>query len=101
MGKRYIKEIGKDTMSLEDFQGFMAKHWTDLDVEELAEAFKVFDREGNGTFSGKEFRHVMINLCDKLKPEEMDQIMKECNATSGSIKIEEFANNLQNTVMKE
>ena len=30
--------------------------------EELIEAFKVFDRDGNGFISAAELRHVMTNL---------------------------------------
>ena len=30
--------------------------------EELVEAFKVFDRDGNGFISAAELRHVMTNL---------------------------------------
>lgn len=30
--------------------------------EELIEAFKVFDRDGNGLISAAELRHVMTNL---------------------------------------
>ena len=34
--------------------------------EELIEAFKVFDRDGNGFISAAELRHVMTNLGEKL-----------------------------------
>ena len=35
--------------------------------EELIEAFKVFDRDGNGFISAAELRHVMTNLGEKLR----------------------------------
>ena len=37
---------------------------------ELVEAFKVFDRDGNGFVSTVELRHVMTNLDEKLTDEE-------------------------------
>ena len=40
--------------------------------EELIEAFKVFDRDGNGFISAAELRHVMTNLGEKLTDEEVD-----------------------------
>ena len=39
--------------------------------EELIEAFKVFDRDGNGFISAAELRHVMTNLGEKLTDEEV------------------------------
>lgn len=44
-------------------------HLQDTDTEEeLIEAFKVFDRDGNGFISAAELRHVMTNLGEKLRP---------------------------------
>merc|ERR1719450_31651 len=45
----------------------MARKMKDTDTEEeLIEAFKVFDRDGNGFISAAELRHVMTNLGEKL-----------------------------------
>ena len=38
--------------------------------EDLKEAFKVFDRNGDGSISAIEFRNVMTNLGEKLTDEE-------------------------------
>jgi calmodulin len=41
----------------------MAKKMKDADTnEELQEAFRVFDKDGNGFISAAELRHVMTNL---------------------------------------
>ena len=41
----------------------MARKMKDTDSEEeIREAFKVFDKDGNGTISAAELRHVMTNL---------------------------------------
>ena len=51
----------------------MARKMKDTDTEEeLIEAFKVFDRDGNGFISAAELRHVMTNLGEKLTDEEVD-----------------------------
>ena len=44
--------------------------------EELVEAFKVFDRDGNGYISAAELRHVMTNLGEKLTEEEVDEMIR-------------------------
>jgi Ca2+-binding EF-hand superfamily protein len=41
----------------------MARKMKDTDSEEeIREAFKVFDKDGNGSISAAELRHVMTNL---------------------------------------
>ena len=39
--------------------------------EEIKEAFKVFDKDGNGFISAAELRHVMTSLGEKLSDEEV------------------------------
>ena len=41
------------------------------------EAFKVFDKDGNGFVSAAELRHVMTNLGEKLTDEEVDEMIRE------------------------
>merc|ERR1711982_88797 len=59
--------------------------------EELIEAFKVFDRDGNGFISAAELRHVMTNLGGKLTDEEVDEMIREADVDGdGQINYEEF-----------
>ena len=51
---------------------------TDSD-EELREAFRVFDKDGNGFISAAELRHVMTNLGEKLTDEEVDELIREAD----------------------
>lgn len=56
----------------------MAKKMKDSDSEEeLREAFRVFDKDGNGFISAAELRHLMANLEKKLTDEEVDEMMRE------------------------
>jgi len=47
--------------------------------EELREAFRVFDRDGDGFISAAELRHVMTNLGEKLTDEEVDDMIREAD----------------------
>ena len=59
--------------------------------EELVEAFRVFDREGNGKISAKELKDVMCNFGVKLDDAEGDEMIKEAGADGdGNINYEEF-----------
>lgn len=56
----------------------MATKTKELDTEdEFIEAFKVFDRDGNGLVSAAELRHVMTSMGEKMTDEEVDEIIKE------------------------
>jgi len=59
--------------------------------DEIADAFKVFDRDGNGTVSAAELRHVLTNLGEKLTDEEMDEMISAANINSdGQVSYEDL-----------
>jgi calmodulin len=70
----------------------MARKMKDTDSEEeIKEAFKVFDKDGNGFISAAELRHVMTNLGEKLTEEEVDEMIREADVDGdGQINYEEF-----------
>ena len=47
--------------------------------EEMKEAFRVFDKDGDGFISASELRHVMANLGEKLTDEEVEEMIKEAD----------------------
>ena len=58
----------------------MSKKMKETDKEEeLREAFRVFDRNGDGFISASELRHVMTNLGEKLSDEEVEDMIKEAD----------------------
>ena len=75
-----------------DFQEFMTMMVEKVDSEkELKEAFRVFDRDGDGCISAKDLRHIMTNLGEKLTDEEVDEMIMEADINGdGQIDYEEF-----------
>ena len=58
----------------------MARKMKEADSEEeIREAFRVFDKDGNGFISAAELRHVMTNLGEKLTDEEVDEMIREAD----------------------
>eukprot|EP00005_Dracoamoeba_jomungandri_P001870 CAMPEP_0174257624 /NCGR_PEP_ID=MMETSP0439-20130205/6736_1 /TAXON_ID=0 /ORGANISM="Stereomyxa ramosa, Strain Chinc5" /LENGTH=159 /DNA_ID=CAMNT_0015340787 /DNA_START=24 /DNA_END=499 /DNA_ORIENTATION=- len=61
------------------------------DEEDLREAFKVFDTDGDGLISPAELREVMNNLGENLTSDEIDEMIKAADANGdGQIDYEEF-----------
>ena len=59
--------------------------------EELIEAFKVFDRDGNGLISADELLNVMTSLGENATMEEIEELIKESDYDGdGFINYEEF-----------
>lgn len=47
--------------------------------EEIKEAFRLFDKDGNGFISAAELRHVMTCIGEKLTDEEVDDMLNEAD----------------------
>ena len=63
---------GDGTVDFPSFLTIMARKMKDQDTEEdIIEAFRVFDKDGNGTISAMS-SDVMTNLGEKLTDEEVD-----------------------------
>ncbi|XP_075747472.1 neo-calmodulin-like isoform X2 [Rhipicephalus microplus] len=94
---RCTQEIvgSRETIDFPEFLTIMAKEEVrsnDVD-EEIREAFKVFDRNGDGFVSAAELRHVMTTMGEKLTHEEVDEMIREADQDGdGRINYEEFVN---------
>jgi calmodulin len=77
---------------LKEFLSLMARKMKSSDSEEdIREAFKVFDKDGNGFIDASELKHVMTNLGEKLTEEEVNEMIKEADTDGdGQINYEEF-----------
>ncbi len=70
----------------------MMKHSKDVDQTlEIKEAFKIFDRDGNGYIDAKELKHVVTRMGHVLTPAEADEFMKEADLDGdGKLDYNEF-----------
>ena len=89
---------GNGTIDFKEFLGLMARKMRDTDTqEELIEAFKIFDRDGNGLISANELQHVMTSLGENVTEEEVEEMIKESDLDGdGYINYEEFVRMIVN-----
>ncbi|OXU29819.1 hypothetical protein TSAR_012901 [Trichomalopsis sarcophagae] len=68
-------------MYIESYTRFLED---DADAEavqaELREAFRLYDKEGNGYITTEVFRDILHELDDNLTPEELDMMIDEIDA---------------------
>ncbi|KAI0238216.1 Neo-calmodulin [Lamellibrachia satsuma] len=83
---------GNGTIDFDEFLTMMAKKMKSTDTEdEMKEAFKVFDKDGDGFISAAELRHVMANLGEKLTDDEVEEMIREADLDGdGKVDYPEF-----------
>ncbi|KAM3177962.1 hypothetical protein ACTXT7_003500 [Hymenolepis weldensis] len=84
------------TIDFPEFLTLMTRKMKETDrEEEMNEAFRVFDKDGNGYISAAELRHIMTNLGQKLTDEEIDKMVREADVDGdGNINYEEVPGTL-------
>lgn len=69
--------VGSGQVEFSEFIAMFERHRHEKNTEEeIIDAFTVFDKEGNGYISAAELRHVMTNLGEKLRDEEIDEMVR-------------------------
>lgn len=83
---------GNGEIDFEEFVTLMNRRSKETDTEEeVLNAFKVFDKEGNGLISITDLRHIMMTLGDQLNEEEVDDMLREADTDGdGFINYEDF-----------
>ena len=75
-----IQEADADNNGTVDFSEFltmMIKEMQDTNTKEnIREAFRVFDKDGNGSISAPELRYVMTKLGEKLTDKEVNEMIE-------------------------
>jgi calmodulin len=80
------------TLDLSEFLDLMARRIKDTEPgEELRDAFKVFDTDGNGFISPAELRHVMASQGDPVTDEEVEDMIRQADTDGdGQVNYAEF-----------
>jgi len=86
---------GEKKITLEEFMPIYAQLSKEKDVggyADFMEAMLVFDKESNGTIIAAELRHLLLSLGEKMKEDEVEEIIKLCSNedTEGNTKYEDF-----------
>merc|ERR1712029_434117 len=96
--REIIEEIDEDGSGLLEFGEFCqlaAKFLVEEDEEalkkELKEAFRIYDKEGNGYISTDVLKEILRELDNKLSEEDLDNIVDEVDEdSSGTLDFDEF-----------
>merc|ERR1719219_1696592 len=96
--REIIEDIDEDGSGLLEFGEFCqlaAKFLVEEDEEalkkELKEAFRIYDKEGNGYISTDTLKEILKELDNKLTEEELEGIIEEVDEDgSGTLDFDEF-----------
>jgi myosin light chain 6 len=64
--------------------------------EDFIEGLRHFDKDGNGTISSAELRHLLTTLGEKLSDEEAEQLLLGHEDSKGNINYESFVKTVMN-----
>ena len=82
-----VDENEDDKINFEEFLILMHSRLKKADIEnELNEAFSVYDKNGSGVISVREFKRIMNSLGEKICQEEIEEIIQKVDPKNrGSI----------------
>ncbi|XP_049811175.1 troponin C, isoallergen Bla g 6.0101-like [Schistocerca nitens] len=93
-----IEEVdvdGSGQLEFEEFVILASRFLVEEDAEamqqELREAFRLYDKEGNGYITTGVLREILRELDDKITEEELDMMIEEIDSDgSGTVDFDEF-----------
>jgi len=86
---------GSGQLEFDEFLALCARFLVEEDAEamqqELREAFRLYDKEGNGYIKTSDLRDILRALDDKLTEDELDEMITEIDTDgSGTVDFDEF-----------
>ncbi|KPJ06239.1 Troponin C, isoform 1 [Papilio machaon] len=86
---------GSGELEFEEFVTLASRFMVEEDAEamqqELKEAFRLYDKEGNGYITTTVLREILRELDDKISAEELDMMIEEIDSDgSGTVDFDEF-----------
>merc|ERR1719217_1275246 len=97
-----VDDDGNESIEFPEFLKLMASKLQDTDsVEEMREAFMVFDRDKSGSVTASELKHVMNNLGEQVTNEEVEEMIKEADADGdGELSFDDFLQFIRHLLAK-
>ena len=94
--RKMIDPEGKGYIEFPGLVAVMEEKLKETDtVEDLIAELNKLDKDADGRIPTAEFKQYMMNMGNKMTPEEVDELLKEADPKSeGFINIEEFADRL-------
>jgi len=75
-----VDEDGNGSIDFEEFLTMMSdKVKENEEHEDIREAFRVFDRDGDGFITCEELNHVMSTLGERLSRDEIEEMIREAD----------------------
>lgn len=73
---------GKKTLTFQEVDAIVTKYeFAPESSDCLREAFRIFDKDGNGLIKTSELRYILTSLGEKLTEEEVDEMVREADIT--------------------
>lgn len=91
---------GDGTIDFDEFLEMMSKHTRETvdQTAEMREAFKIFDRDGNGYIDFKELKQVVTRMGEALTAAEADELFREADLDGdGKLDYNEFVKMMTET----
>jgi Ca2+-binding EF-hand superfamily protein len=91
-------EEGKNNLTFQEFLKLMSNKTKDEDTKkELIEAFRMLDRDGQGLINITELKETMLELGEKLSPDELEILLRAADDDNdGYIEYEIFIDRIMN-----
>ena len=92
-----IEDTGNTPIDMKAFVYMVYHHSRNVDVEqELIDAFRVFDREGNQTLPEQKMREILKNIRKPLSDDEIKEIFARTGSQGGRINYISFVHEMLN-----
>ncbi|CAL9029341.1 unnamed protein product [Prunus brigantina] len=63
---------------------------TDEQVEELKQAFDIFDKDGSGTITTDELRNVLTSLGQTPSEEDLEEFLQQMGGKNGMVRFDQY-----------
>ena len=92
------KECGGGDVSVDKFKQVAISKLQDSgdSVDEIIDAFSVFDKDGTGTIPIAEFKHICTGMGEALSEREMAEVIRELDTGTGMLNYKVFAEQIYN-----